>query len=410
MRVSSGPFVDNPSLMNKLSIRDLDLDGRRLFIRVDFNVPLDGSGRVADSARIQASLPTIRYALSRGARVLLASHLGRPRGRVDPSLSLKPVAAALESAIGRPVSMAGDCVGEAVERQSARLRSGRILLLENLRFHPEEEGNGESFCRGLARLCDCYVNDAFGAAHRAHASTAGMVRFVGKGATGLLMERELSNLGKALYSPDRPFMAVLGGAKVSDKIEVMENLLERVDGMLVGGGMAYTFLRALGLEVGRSLVETDKIPLASGLLRKAEQAGLPLLLPVDHVVTRTLEPDAPSRVVPVGETGPEWMGVDIGPETRSQFQQVLSRAATILWNGPVGVFEIDRFAGGTLSLAKAAAAGTATTIVGGGDSIAAVRRAGVADRITHISTGGGASLEFLSGRKLPGVESLGDRP
>ncbi len=395
--------------MDKLSIRDLDLDGRRLFIRADFNVPLDDSGRVADATRIQASLPTIGYALSRGARVLLASHLGRPRGRVDPGLSLKPVAGALEDAIGKPVKMAGDCVGEAVQRQCAELGTGQVLLLENLRFHPEEEANRESFCRRLARLCDCYVNDAFGAAHRAHASTAGMVRFVGGGAAGLLMERELSYLGKALEHPDRPFVAVLGGAKVSDKIEVIENLVQRVDGMLVGGGMAYTFLRALGVEVGRSLVEEDKIPLARGLLRRAEQAGVPLVLPVDHVVTRELEPGAPSRVISIGETGPEWMGVDIGPETRSRFRKILSTAGTILWNGPVGVFEIDRFAGGTLSLAQAAAAGAATTIVGGGDSIAAVRRAGVAERITHISTGGGASLEFLSGRKLPGVESLSDR-
>ena len=396
--------------MNKLSIRDLDLGGRRLFIRADFNVPLDESGRVADATRIQAGLPTIRYALSRGARVVLASHLGRPRGRFNPGLSLKPVAAALEAAMGRPVMMASDCVGEAVERQSAELGPGQVLLLENLRFHPEEEANREPFCRGLARLCDCYVNDAFGAAHRAHASTAGMVRFVGGGAAGLLMERELSYLGKALEHPDRPFVAVLGGAKVSDKIEVIENLMQRVDGMLVGGGMAYTFLRARGVEVGRSLVEEDKIPLARGLLRKAEQAGIPLVLPVDHVVTGELEPDAPSRVIPVGETGPEWMGVDIGPQTRSHFQKVLSTAGTVIWNGPVGVFEIDRFAGGTLSLAQAAADSPATTIVGGGDSIAALRRAGVADRITHISTGGGASLEFLSGRKLPGVESLSDRP
>ena len=395
--------------MDKLSIRDLDLGGRRLFIRADFNVPLDDAGRVADAARIQAGLPTIRYALSRGSRSGAGLSSGTASGRFNAGLSLKPVAAALEAAIGRPVNMAGDCVGEAVEKQSAGLAPGQVLLLENLRFHPEEEANRESFCRQLARLCDCYVNDAFGSAHRAHASTAGMVRFVGRGAAGLLMERELSYLGKALERPDRPFVAVLGGAKVSDKIEVIENLLERVDGMLVGGGMAYTFLRARGVEVGKSLVEEDKIPLARGLLRKAEQAGIPLVLPVDHVVSGDLGPDAPSRVISIGETGPEWMGVDIGPETRSRFQKILSTAGTVLWNGPVGVFEIDRFAGGTLALAQAAAASPATTIVGGGDSIAAVRRAGVADRITHISTGGGASLEFLSGRKLPGVESLSDR-
>lgn len=395
--------------MNKLSIQDLDLDGRRLFIRVDFNVPLDQSGQVADPARIQASLPTIQYALSHGARVLLASHLGRPRGHWNPSLSLKPVAATLEKAIGRPVKMARDCVGETVERQSVQLRPGQIMLLENLRFHPEEEANQDAFCQRLARLCDYYVNDAFGAAHRAHASTVGMVQFVGRGAAGLLMERELAYLGKALGNPDRPFVAILGGAKVSDKIEVIENLLERVDGMLVGGGMAYTFLKAQGLKVGRSLVESDKVALARGLLRKAEETGIPLILPIDHVVTGTLEPTAPSRVVSIGETGPGWMGVDIGPKTCSHFRKILSTAGTIFWNGPVGVFEIDRFAQGTLSLAQAAAASAATTIVGGGDSIAAVQRSGVADRITHISTGGGASLEFLSGRKLPGVESLSDR-
>ncbi len=395
--------------MNKLSIRDLDLKGKRLFIRGDFNVPLDKSGRIVNDARIQASLPTIQHALSRQARVVLASHLGRPRGQFNPSLSLKPVATALEAAIGRPVKMAGDCVGEAVETRSRQLQPAEILLLENLRFHREEEANQEAFSRRLARLCDLYVNDAFGAAHRAHASTVGMVPFVGRGAAGLLMERELTYLGKAVADPERPYVAILGGAKVSDKIEVIENLLRLVDVMLVGGGMAYTFLRARGLEVGRSLVETDKIPLAGDLLKKAERANVPLVLPVDHVVTGKLEPGAGSRVISIEETQPDWMGVDIGPITCSRFQERLSTARTILWNGPLGVFEIDPFARGTLAVAQAVAASPATSIVGGGDSVAAVNRAGVADRINHISTGGGASLEFLSGRKLPGVEALSHR-
>ena len=395
--------------MNKLSIRDLDLKGKRLFIRVDFNVPLDKSGGIADDARIQASLPTIRHALSRQARVLLASHLGRPRGQFNSSMSLKPVAAALEAAISRPVKMAGDCVGEVVETQSRQLKPAEILLLENLRFHREEEANQEAFSRRLARLCDLYVNDAFGAAHRAHASTAGMVPFVGRGAAGLLMERELSYLGKALADPEKPYVAVLGGAKVSEKIQVIENLLGLVDVMLVGGGMAYTFLRAQGLAVGKSLVETDKIPLARDLLKKAQQAKVNLILPVDHVVTEKLEPECQGRVISIGETRSEWMGADIGPTTCSQFQRVLSTAKTILWNGPLGVFEIDPFAQGTLAVARAVAASPATSIVGGGDSVAAVHQAGVADQISHISTGGGASLEFLSGRKLPGVESLNDR-
>ena len=395
--------------MHKLSVRDLDLKGKRLFIRGDFNVPLDQSGGVSNDARIRASLPTIQHALSRQARVVLASHLGRPRGRMNPSLSLRPVATALEAAIGRPVMMAGDCVGEAVEAQSRQLKPAEILLLENLRFHREEEANDEAFSRRLARLCDLYVNDAFGAAHRAHASTVGMIPFVGRGAAGLLLERELSYLGKAVAKPQRPYAAILGGAKVSDKIKVIENLLGLVDIMLVGGGMAYTFLRAQGLEVGNSLVETDKIPLARNLLKRAEQADVSLILPVDHIVTDKLKPEARTRVSPIRETPDGWMGADIGPATCSHFQEILSTAKTILWNGPLGVFEIDLFAQGTLAVAKAVAAGPATSIVGGGDSVAAVNQAGVADQISHISTGGGASLEFLSGQKLPGVESLSDK-
>ena len=395
--------------MNKLSIRDLDLKGKRVFIRVDFNVPLDEEGRITNDARIQASLPTIRHALSQNGRVILASHLGRPKGKVNPKMSLKPVAAALGRLLGRNVLMASDCVGEEALAQSRRLKEGEVLMLENLRFHSLEEANDPEFAKQLAALCELYVNDAFGTAHRAHASTVGMIPFVGKAAAGLLMEKELAYLGKAVSNPDRPYLAIIGGAKVSDKIQVIDNLLNLVDVLLIGGGMAYTFLVAEEYEVGKSLVETDKITLAESLLNTARDRKVTLLLPVDHVVASKLSPTAEIKTTTIQETPMEWMGLDIGPETVARFRNQIALARTILWNGPLGVFEMEPFAQGTMAIAQAVAESSATTIIGGGDSIAAVTQAGVADKITHISTGGGASLEFLGGAKLPGVEALSDK-
>ncbi|MEW5974330.1 MAG: phosphoglycerate kinase [Acidobacteriota bacterium] len=396
--------------MAKLSIRDLNLEGRRVFVRVDFNVPLDENLNITNDTRIQASLPTIRHALANQARVILASHLGRPKGKPNSKMSLKPVAAALQLLLKQPAIMAGDCIGEAVESQAKALQNGEVLLLENLRFHPEEEANDSAFSRQLASLCDLYVNDAFGTAHRAHASTAGMVPFVGQGATGLLMEKELQYLGKAISNPDRPYVAVIGGAKVSDKIEVIENLIKVVDVLLIGGGMAYTFLVAEDFEVGKSLVESDKVKLAGSLLRQAAERQVKVLLPVDHVVAEKLEAAAPSKVTSIQLTPMDWMGLDIGPETVARFKAQIASAKTILWNGPLGVFEMEPFAKGTLAIANAVADSAATSIIGGGDSIAAVDKAGVTERISHISTGGGASLEFLSGLKLPGVEALSNKP
>jgi phosphoglycerate kinase len=393
--------------MNKLSIRDLELKGKRLFIRVDFNVPLNEEGRITNDARIQASLPTIQYALSHQARVILASHLGRPKGKVNPKMSLKPVSEALSKLLQRPVTMAPDCVGDEVVSLSKGLKDGEVMLLENLRFHPQEEANDVEFSKQLAALCDLYVNDAFGTAHRAHASTVGMIPFVGKAATGLLMEKELTYLGKAVSNPDRPYVAILGGAKVSDKIEIIENLIKLVDVLLIGGGMAYTFLQAEEYEVGKSLVEADKIPLAKSLLQQAKQRKVKLILPVDHVVAAKVEASAPCKVTSIQETPIDWMGLDIGPETIRRFKEHIQEARTVLWNGPLGVFEIEQFARGTMAIAQAVADGSATSIIGGGDSIAAVSKAGVAGKISHISTGGGASLEFLSGIELPGVAALG---
>jgi phosphoglycerate kinase len=392
--------------MNKLTIRDLDLKGKKLFIRVDFNVPLNEEGRISSDARIRASLPTIQLALKQGARLILASHLGRPKGKVNPKMSLKPVAEALEKLLKHKVIMAPDCVGEAVQNLANNLKNGDVMLLENLRFHPEEEANAPEFSKQLASLCDVYVNDAFGTAHRAHASTVGMIQYVGNAAAGLLMEKELNYLGKAVSNPDRPYVAILGGAKVSDKIEVIENLLKLVDVLLIGGGMAYTFLQAEEFEVGKSLVETDKLPLAKSLMKKAAERKVKLILPVDHLVTSKIDASAPTRVTSIQETPIDWMGVDIGPETTKRFKAYIAEAKTILWNGPLGIFEIDQFAQGTMAIARAVAESSATTIIGGGDSIAAVTKAGVAEKISHISTGGGASLEFLSGLELPGVAAL----
>jgi phosphoglycerate kinase len=384
------------------SIRDLDLQGRRVFLRVDFNVPLDAAGAITSDKRIKASLPSIQYALEHGAALILASHLGRPKGKRVPELSLKPVAARLGELLGRAVTMAPDCVGPSVPA----VQPGDVVLLENLRFHAEEEKNDPEFSRQLAALCDVYVNDAFGSAHRAHASTVGMVDFVREKAAGLLLEKELKYLSMAVRNPPHPYIGILGGAKVSDKIEVITNLLKIVDRLLIGGGMAYTFLKAMGVPVGKSLVEEDKLALAKDLLL---QGAGKLKLPVDHVVAAEFKPDAEHKVVDGSATPiPDgWMAVDIGPQTIAEYSAALQGAKLIVWNGPMGVFEMPAFAKGTVDLARAVAGSGATTIVGGGDSEKALKTAGVTDRITHISTGGGASLEFLAGMTLPGVAVLG---
>jgi phosphoglycerate kinase len=398
--------------MSKLSIRDLELSGKRVFIRVDFNVPLDG-GRVSDDTRIRETLPTLEFAQARGARLVLASHLGRPKGKPNPKYSLKPVAAKLAELLGGRVEFAEDCVGADAEAKSRALANGGVLLLENVRYHAEEEANDENFSRQLAALCDgLFVCDAFGSAHRAHASVVGITRFVKQAAAGLLMERELAYLGKALSNPERPFVAVLGGAKVSDKIEVVENLMKVADSMLIGGGMAYTFLKSQGLPIGNSLVEADKLDLARKLIAEARERNFGLLLPVDHVLGAEFKADTKTMITSVNATPDGWMGLDIGPETVARFVAELARAKTIVWNGPMGVFEMPAFAKGTLEIARAVAAATAngaTSIVGGGDSVAAIHAAGLADKVSHISTGGGASLEFLGGRKLPGVEALTEK-
>jgi len=389
--------------MAKLSIRDLDLKGKRVFIRVDFNVPLAPGGQeITSDKRIKASLPTIKYALEQGAGLVLASHLGRPKGKPNPEMSLKPVAARLSELLGKPVKMAPDCIGPEVE--AMKPAPGEILLLENLRFHPEEEKNDPEFSRKLAALCDVYVNDAFGTAHRAHASTVGIIQYVPQAAAGLLMDKELEYLGKATTNPARPCVAILGGAKVSDKIEVIQNLMKFVDRLLIGGAMAYTFLKAKGEPTGKSLVEEDKVDLAKQLLASA---GGKLMLPCDHVVAAELKEGAEHEVVTVIPEGK--MGLDIGPATVAAYSEVIAQAKTIIWNGPMGVFEKPPFDAGTVALAKAVAASGAISVVGGGDSEKAIKNAGVADKISHISTGGGASLEFLSGIQLPGVAALTDK-
>jgi phosphoglycerate kinase len=398
--------------MNKLTIHDLDLRGKRVFIRVDFNVPLK-DGVVTDDTRIRETLPTLRLAIQKGGRLVLASHLGRPKGGPDAKYSLAPVAKKLQELLERNIAFTNDSVGPDAEAKSKTLQDGDVLLLENVRFHAEEEKNGEAFSKHLAALCDgLFVCDAFGSAHRAHASVVGLTRFVKQAAAGLLMEKELAYLGKAVTNPARPFVAILGGAKVSDKIEVVENLMKIADAMLIGGGMAYTFEKAQGLPIGKSLVEDEKIDLAKRLLAEAKAKNFKLWLPKDHVVAPEFKADAKATVCDVSATPADQMGLDIGPKTIAAYSAEIAKAKTIVWNGPMGVFEMPAFAKGTLEIAKAVAAATsagATSIVGGGDSVAAVHQSGVANRISHISTGGGASLEFLGGRKLPGVEALTEK-
>jgi phosphoglycerate kinase len=401
--------------MAKLSILDIDVTDKRLFIRVDFNVPLTEDGAtITDDTRIVATLPTIEYALRKKAKVILASHLGRPKGKPNAKYSLKPVVKRLrellDKKLGEEVNVAfsPDCVGEVAEEMARQLESGQVLLLENLRFHAEEEANDPEFSKALAALADIYVNDAFGSAHRAHASTEGITHYLKPAVAGLLMEKEITYLGKALESPEKPFVAIIGGSKISGKIDVIQNLLDKVDTLVIVGGMAYTFQRALGIKTGKSLVEEDRIGMAKEALEKAKAKGVKLMLPVDNILADKFAADANTQEWDCSKDFPEdWQGLDIGPKSIKLIEEVIETAKTIVWNGPAGVFEFPRFAVGTNAIARAVAANrTATSIIGGGDSVSAINQAGVADQITHISTGGGASLEFLEGKKLPGVEAL----
>ncbi|MDR5696231.1 MAG: phosphoglycerate kinase [Armatimonadota bacterium] len=393
--------------MTKKTVRDVDVRGRRVLVRVDFNVPLDDRGTITDDRRIREALPTIRHLLDAGAAVILMSHLGRPKGKVVESLRLRPVGRRLAELLGRSVATLGDCVGEEVEGAVARMEPGDVVLLENLRFHPEEEANDPKFAARLARLGDLYVNDAFGTAHRAHASTVGVARYL-PAVAGLLMDKEIRFLSRVLESPDRPLVAVLGGKKVSDKIGVVRNLLTLADSVLIGGGMAYTFLRAQGHRVGASLLEEDRVALAAELLEQAQRSGVELLLPSDVVVADRLAPEARTQVVSADAIPDGWIGLDIGPQTARRFAQIVRGAGLVVWNGPMGVFEMQPFAAGTRAIAEAVAECRGTVIVGGGDSAAALEQFGLADRVDHISTGGGASLEFLEGRQLPGIAVLQD--
>lgn len=387
------------------TVDQIDLKGKRVFIRVDFNVPQDEKNRITDDTRILLSLPTIRFVSESGGKAILASHLGRPKGKKDSKFSLAPVAERLSQLLGKEVTLAMDCIGGEVQKQIGEMKEGEVLLLENLRFHPEEEKNEEAFSRALASLCDVYVNDAFGAAHRAHASTEGMTRFVKVVAAGFLMTKEMRSLEKALLNPQKPYVAILGGAKVSDKIGVIQNLLGKVTTLMIGGGMAYTFLKAEGFEVGRSLVEESQIGFSRDLSEKAK-GKMKFLFPCDHIAAERMDIQAKREIVKNDKIPPEWVCLDIGPETIKKFSEEIKSAKTVFWNGPMGVFEMEPFSQGTFAIAKAIADSSAFSIVGGGDSVSAVNKAGVADRISHLSTGGGASLEFLEGKELPGIEAL----
>ena len=394
--------------MNKKTVKDIDLKGKKVFVRCDFNVPMDEHQNITDNTRIVAALPTIKYLLEQNCKLILASHLGRPKGEVKPEFSLAPVAKELSKLLGQEVVMAKDVIGEDAMTKAANLKEREILLLENVRFHKEETDNDPEFAKKLASMAEVYVNDAFGSAHRAHASTTGIASYL-PAVAGFLIEKELKFLGNAVNNPERPFVAILGGAKVSDKIGVIDNLLDKVDTLMIGGGMAYTFFKAQGYEVGNSICEMDKLDLAKEAMEKAKQKGVKFMLPVDTKVGKEYKPDTESKVVSYKEIPENWEGFDIGPETIKMYEEELKTAKTVVWNGPLGVFEFDQFAVGTNAIAKILSEIDATTIIGGGDSAAAVKKAGLEDKMTHISTGGGASLEFLEGKKLPGIECLMDK-
>lgn len=396
-------------MFNKLTIADIDVKGKKVFCRVDFNVPLDENCAITDDTRIVASLPTIRHILAGGGRLILASHLGRPKAKPEAKYSLAPVAPYLAKLLGQDVIMASDCIGPEVVSLVAALKDGEVMLLENVRFHPGEEKNDPEFAGQLAALADVYVNDAFGTAHRAHASTEGVAHFLNPAVAGFLMGKEIQYLGAALAAPKRPFVAILGGAKVSDKIPVIENLLPKVDTLIIGGGMAYTFLKAQGIDCGKSLLEQERIELSNELLAKAAARGVKILLPIDHIVAAEFKADAANSVCSNTDFPADKMALDIGPETAACFAGVVRQAGTVVWNGPMGVFEFDAFAKGTFAVAQALADSDCLSIIGGGDSVAAVNKAGLDDRMTHISTGGGASLEFLEGKELPGITALNDK-
>lgn len=394
--------------MNKKTVKDIDLKGKKVFVRCDFNVPMDENQNITDNTRIVAALPTIRYLLEQNCKIILASHLGRPKGEVKPEFSLKPVAKELSKLLGKEVIMANDVIGEDATTKAEKLKEGEIMLLENVRFHREETDNDPEFAKKLASMAEVFVNDAFGTAHRAHASTTGIADYI-PGVAGFLIEKELKFLGNAINNPERPFVAILGGAKVSDKIGVIDSLLDKVDTLMIGGGMAYTFFKAQGYNVGNSLCEVEKTDLALEAMEKAKSKGVKLLLPIDTKIGKEFKPDTESKTVAWTEIPDEWEGFDIGEKTIEMFKNELQSAKTVIWNGPLGLFEFDQFAIGTNEIAKTLAELDATTIIGGGDSAAAVTKAGLADKMTHISTGGGASLEFLEGKKLPGIECLQDK-